>query len=74
MKKKNKKPVPQELPEMPKQEPIAKTKVYLLSVDDTVTGMLSLLMPSLKFIEVEGFDLEGNDKFRILVNPIPEKS
>lgn len=53
-----------EVPEAPK------LKQYLLVVDDITMAFLGKIMPGIRYIEVEGMHVAGNDKHQFLVNPL----
>lgn len=46
-----------------------KPKQYLLMVDDVTMAILGRLTPTMRFLEVEGMNMEGNDKCMLLVSP-----
>lgn len=44
-------------------------KQYILVIDELYTGMMNLLMPHIKFVEVQGMNMTDNQNFQLLVTP-----
>lgn len=51
-------------------ETTPKPKQYLMVLDEVNMVILSKVMPSLRFIQVEGMPLKENENYMVLVNPI----
>jgi hypothetical protein len=49
-----------------------KPKQYLLMVDDVFMAVLGRIVPGMRFVEVEGMSLEGNNQSMVLATPIPK--
>lgn len=45
-------------------------KQYLLLVDDHAKALLQSLCAGLQFLEVQGFNLNGENKFQVLATPV----
>ncbi len=56
----------------PQPEPQApvKQKQYLLMADEVMRIILSRISPGLQFLEIEGWNMEGNDKHLVIVSPV----
>lgn len=46
-------------------------KQYLLLVDDVGMALLSQIIPSINFIQVEGMDIKEDPLRKVLVHPVP---
>jgi len=57
---------------MEQSNEMEKPKQYLLMVDQLNMVLLSKMMPTLLFVEVEGY-INGDGKHQFLVNPLPQK-
>ena len=49
-----------------------KKNQYLLIVGDIEMGLLSNVMPGIKYIPIEGMNIEGNESYQFLVSPLPK--
>ena len=49
-----------------------KPKQFLLMVDEIGMAFMSKVMPNITFVEIQGMNMQGNDGFQFLVNPIPK--
>jgi hypothetical protein len=47
------------------------TKQYLLMVDEVSMAILGKLLPSIKYVAVEGMFLKDNANYQMLVSPLP---
>ena len=50
--------------------PIAKSKQYLMLLDEMTMAIIGKIMPCMQFVEVEGFGMKDNDDYMLLVNPV----
>lgn len=55
-------------PEVPVEAP--KSKQYLLMVDQLTMVFIMKLMPTIQFLEVEGFSVSGSDTHQALATPV----
>jgi len=51
---------------------IPKSKLYLLVIGQQDLGILSTIIPCIKFIEIEGMGITDNSKMQVLVTPLSE--
>lgn len=61
--------IEEQLPAVEAQKP----KQYLLMVDEVMMAMLGRMSPSMRFVEVEGMNLEGNNHSMVLCTPKPKQ-
>lgn len=54
-------------------EETPKPKQYLLMADEITMAYLGKLIPSMRFVEVEGRSVIENNEYMLLVNPVPKK-
>lgn len=43
---------------------------YLMLVDDNTKPLFELLLPKVQFLEVQGLNLNGENKFQMLATPV----
>jgi|WetSurMetagenome_2_1015567.scaffolds.fasta_scaffold717434_2 hypothetical protein len=53
-------------------EETVKQKQFLLMVDEVNMAILSRLLPSLQFCQVEGLSIPDNSNYHLLANPTPK--
>jgi hypothetical protein len=56
----------------PQEVPAPKPKQFLLMADELSMALLSKLIPSLQFCQVEGMVIPDNPNYQVLANPIPK--
>ena len=54
----------------PVEAPAPKPKQYLLMIDEINVAILSRLIPSIQFVQVEGIHMQNNDTHMALVSPM----
>lgn len=47
-------------------------KQYMLVLDDIDIAFMAKVMPSIKFVEIQGADLKDSTTHKLLVMPVPE--
>lgn len=53
------------------QEPVKQSQ-FLLMVDEVNMAILSKILPSLQFCQVEGLSIPDNNNYHLLANPTPK--
>lgn len=48
----------------------APNKQYMLIIDELYTGMMNMMMPHIKFVEIRGMNMTDNNDVQVLVTPI----